>query len=85
MIEAVQTLTNNQLLNRSACVCDLLFRTRTLKVQTAVSEQIEILPEIRRSGNSARVWVKAASSAAVFVFLVYSVMWCGACVKCDGL
>ena len=85
MIEAVQTLAKNQLLNWSVCVCDLLFKTRTLKVQTAVSEQFEVLPKIRRGGSSARVWVKTALSAAVFVFLVYSVIWCGACVKCDGL
>ena len=55
------------------------------KVQTAVSEHFEILPKIRGGVNSARVWVKTASSAAIFVFLVYSVMWCGAYVKCDGL
>ena len=55
------------------------------KVQTAVSEHFEILPKIRGGDNSASVWVKIASSAAVFVFLVYSVMWCGAYVKCDGL
>ena len=55
------------------------------KVQTAVSEHFEILPKIRGGVNSARVWVKTASSAAIFVFLVYRVMWCGAYVKCDGL
>ena len=55
------------------------------KVQTAVSEHFEILPKIRGGVNSARVWVKTASSAAIIVFLVYSVMWCGAYVKCDGL
>ena len=55
------------------------------EVQTAVSEHFEILPKIWGGGNSARVWVKTASSAAVAVFLVYSVMWCGAYVKCDGL
>ena len=55
------------------------------EVQTAVSEHFEILPKIWGGGNSARVWVKTASSAAVTVFLVYSVMWCGAYVKCDGL
>ena len=80
---AVQTLGKNQLLNRSACICDLLFRTR--KVQTAVSKHLEILPKIRRSGNRGRVWVKTASSAAIIVFLVYSLMWCDAPVKCDGL
>ena len=55
------------------------------KVQTAVSEHFKILPKIRGGVNSARVWVKTASSAAIFVFLVYRVMWCGAYVKCDGL
>ena len=55
------------------------------EVQTAVSEHFEILPKIWGGGNSARVWVKTASSVAIIVFLVYSVMWCGAYVKCDGL
>ena len=55
------------------------------KVQTAVSEHFEIFPKFRGGGNSARVWFKTASSAAIFVFLVYRVMWCGAYVKCDGL
>ena len=55
------------------------------KVQTAVSKHLEILPKIRRSGNRGRVWVKTASSAAIIVFLVYSLMWCDAPVKCDGL
>ena len=55
------------------------------KAQTAISEHFEILPKIHGGGNSARVWVKIASSAAIIVFLVYSVMWCGAYVKCDGL
>ena len=53
--------------------------------QTAVSEHFEILPKIWGGGNSARSWVKTASSAAIIVFLVYSVMWCGAYVKCNGL
>ena len=44
------------------------------KVQTAVSEHFEILPKIYGGGNSARVWVKTASSAAIIVFLVYSVV-----------
>ena len=55
------------------------------EVQTAVSEHFEILPKIWGGGNSARVWVKTASSAAIIVFLVYSVMWCGAYVKYNGL
>ena len=45
------------------------------EVQTAVSEQFEILLKIWGGGNSARLWVKTASSAAIIVFLVYSVMW----------
>ena len=44
------------------------------EVQTAVSEHFEILPKIWGGGNSARVWVKTASSAAIIFFLVYSVM-----------
>ena len=55
------------------------------KVQTAVSEHFEILSKIWGGGNSARLRVKTASSAAIFVFLVYSVMWCDAYVKYDGL
>ena len=55
------------------------------EVQTAVSEHFEILPKIWGGGNSARFWVKTATSVAIIVFLVYSVMWCGAYVKCDGL
>ena len=55
------------------------------KIQTAVLEHFEVPPKIWGGGNSARVWVKTAYSAAVFVFLVYSVMWCGAYMKCDGL
>ena len=55
------------------------------EVHTAVSEHFEILSKIWGGGNSARVWVKTASSAAIIFFLVYSVMWCGAYVKCDGL
>ena len=55
------------------------------EVQTAVSEHFEILPKICGGGNSARVWVKTDSSAAVIVFLVYSVMSCGAYVKCGSL
>ena len=55
------------------------------EVQTAVSEHFEILPEILGVANSARVWVKTAPSAAIIYFLVYSVMWCGAYVKCGGL
>ena len=59
MSEAVQAIGKNQLLNRSACKFDLLFRTRTLKSSNCC---------IRTFWNS--------SSAAIIVFLVYSVMWC---------
>ena len=55
------------------------------EVQTAVLEHFEIFPKIWGGGNSARVWVKTVSLAANIFFLVYSVMWCGAYVKCDGL
>ena len=55
------------------------------KVQTAVSKHLEILPKTWGGSNSARVLVKTASSAAIIVFLVYSMMWCGASEKCDGL
>ena len=55
------------------------------KVQTAVSEHFEIFPKILGRSNSVSVWVKAASSAEIIVFFVYSVVWCGAYVKCDGL
>ena len=52
-------------------------------VQTDVSKHLEILPIIRGGGNSARVTVKTASSAAIIVFLVCNVMWCGGSAKCD--
>ena len=55
------------------------------KVQTAVSKHLGILPKIWGGGDSASMWVKIASSATVIAFLVYSVMWCGGSVKCDGL
>ena len=56
------------------------------KVQTAVSEHFETLLNFLGGGNSASVRVKTASSAAIIVFLVYSVMmWCDDYVKCDGL
>ena len=55
------------------------------EVQTAVSEHFEILPKLWGGGNSARFWFKTASSAAIIVFLVCSVMWCGAYMKCDSL
>ena len=44
------------------------------KVKTAISKQLGILPKIQGGSNSARVWVKTASSATIIVFLVYSVM-----------
>ena len=62
-----------------------LSRARTEKVQTVVSKYLGIFPKIWGGGNNARVWVKTATSAAVIVFLVYSVMWCGGSVKCDSL
>ena len=71
MSEAVQTL--------AVIFCS---RLELKKVQTALSEHLETLPKIWVGGNSARVWVKTASSAAIIFFLVYSVMWCGAYVKC---
>ena len=40
---------------------------------------------VASDGNSVRVWVKTTSSAAIIVLFIYSVMWCGASVKCDGL
>ena len=42
MSEAVETLGKNQLLKRSARICDLELQ----KVQAAVSEHFEILPKI---------------------------------------
>ena len=41
------------------------------KVQTAVSKHLGFLPEIRRGGNSAKVWVKTASLEGIIVFLAY--------------
>ena len=61
-----------------------LSRVKTEKVQTVVSKYLGIFAKLREGGNSARVWVKTATSAAIMVFLVYSVMWCGGPVKCDG-
>ena len=45
------------------------------KVQAAVSKHLAILPKIRGSGNSTRVWVKTVYSAKIIVCLIYSVMW----------
>ena len=55
------------------------------KIQTVISKYLGIFPKIWGAGNSARVCVKTATSAAVIGFLVYSVMWCGGSVKCDSL
>ena len=55
------------------------------EVQTDVSKHLGIFPKIWGGSNSGRMWVKTASSATVIAFLVYSVMWCGGSVKCDGL
>ena len=63
-------------MNGSACICDLLFRARTEKNQTAVSKHLGVLPNIRRNGNSARIWVKTASSAAIIVSLVVVYLNC---------
>ena len=62
-----------------------LSRARLKKIQTVISKYLGIFPKIRGAGNSTRVWVKTATSAAVIGFLVYSVMWCGGSVKCDSL
>ena len=60
-------------------------RLELKKVQTAVSKHLGILPKVRGGSNSARFWVKTASSATIIVSLVYSVMWCGGSVKCGSL
>ena len=52
------------------------------KVETVVSKRLGILLKIGGGGNSAKVCVKTASSAAVIVCLVYNVMWCGGSMKC---
>ena len=66
-------------MDRSGCIYDLLFRTKTKKTQTAVSKHLGVLPNIRRVGNNATVWVKTVYSAAVIVYLV------GVSVNYDGL
>ena len=66
-------------MNRSTCVCDLLFSARTHKSSNAVSKHLGILPNIRRGGNNAKVYVKRASSAAIIVCLV------GVSKSCDDL
>ena len=72
-------------MNKSACICDFCPGLELKKVQTAVSKYLGIFPKIRGGGNSVRVWVKTATSAAIIAFLIYSVMWCGGSVKCDNL
>ena len=62
-----------------------LLRARTEKSSNCHMKYLGIFLKIRRGDNSARVWVKTATSAAMIVFLVYSVMWCGDSVKCDSL
>ena len=74
-----QIADKKELLNRSACICDLLFRARTQKNQTAVSKHLGVLPNLRTGGNNVRIWVKTASSAPIVVSLV------GVSVNCDGL
>ena len=68
-----------------SCICGLCPRLELKKVQAAVSKHLQILPKIQEGGNSARIKVKTASSATIIIFLIYSVMWCGGSVKCDGL
>ena len=41
------------------------------KVETAVSKHLGIRPKIRERGNSAKVWVKTASSETIIVFFVF--------------
>ena len=60
-------------------------RLELKNVKAAVSEQLGFLPKTQGGDNSARVWVKTASSATIIVFLVYSATWCGGSAKCDGL
>ena len=60
-------------------------RQEPKNVKAAVSEQLGFLPKTLGGDNSARVWVKTASSATIIVFLVYSVIWCDGSAKCDGL
>ena len=91
MIEAVLlTMTQNwslsceiadkkELLNRSACICDLLFRARTKKNQTPISKHLGVLPNIRRGGNNTKVWLKIAFSEAIIFSFV------GVSVNYDGL
>ena len=55
------------------------------KIQIVASKHLGIFPKIWGGGNSARVCVITITSAKVFIFLVYSVMWCGGSVKCDDL
>ena len=60
-------------------------RLELKNVKAAVSKQLGFLPKTQGGDNSARVWVKTASSATIIVFLVYSVMWCDGSGKCDSL
>ena len=51
------------------------------KVQTALSKHLGIVPKIRGGSNSAKVWIKRASSAVIIFCLGYGVMLCGVPVK----
>ena len=64
---------------------ETLGREFSLALIVRLGGSMKTYPKIWGGRNSARVWVKMVSSAAINVFLVYSVMWCGAYVKCDGL
>ena len=66
-------------MNRSGCVCDLLFSARTKKNHAAVSKHLGVLPDITRGCNNVWVWVKTAPSAAIIVCFL------GVYVNFDGL
>ena len=40
------------------------------KNKTAILKHLGVLPDIRKGGNNARIWVKTASLAAIIVYLV---------------
>ena len=58
-------------MNSIACICDLGFRTRTQKSSNCCIKTFRKSPKNRGGGNSAKVWVKKASSETIIVFLVY--------------
>ena len=55
------------------------------KIKTSVSKWLGILQKTWGGGSSASDFVKTASSAAIIVLFVYSLMWFGGYEKCDGL